>query len=199
MAIGALAGLCLLPAAAAIAQTALNWSADDAKRVAALTASGRRIEGTDVIVFHPASLLPSNADRLLRLLDRGVPALRKRVGVHDWQAVPAGRITYYLSDDTFVSHASGRGAVFIPMARVMDGRAPYFHEAAHELLASTRRGGSSGADAGAVRRPLWLTEGLADYVAQLVVTDTGITETGPFAVWRSTRRRCDLRRAGQDA
>jgi hypothetical protein len=56
------------------------------------------------------------------------------------------------------------------MARVRDGRAPFLHEATHELLAS-KRGGV---------RPLWLTEGMADYVARLVAEESGITEEGPF-------------------
>ena len=163
-------------------QTALNWSADDGARIAALTTAGRRIEGAHVIVWHPTSLPPADADRLLRRLDPAVAALRARVGTHEWQAVPTGRITFYLSDDSFVSHASGRAAVFVPMARVLDGRAPYLHEATHEFLASTVTGPPPPAGSGpAARRPLWLSEGVPDYIAQLVATETGMTEEGPFA------------------
>jgi hypothetical protein len=165
----------------AAAQTALNWSADDGARIEALAKGGRRIEGAHMVVWHPPSLLPSDADRILRRLDPAIAALWTRVGTHDWQAVPKGRITFYLSDDSFVSHASGRGAVFVPMARVIDGRAPYLHEATHELLASTRVDPAPSAGAPPVRRPLWLTEGLPDYVAQLVATEIGMTEEGPFA------------------
>ena len=129
-----------MTAAGGHTQTALNWSADDGARIEVLAKSGRRIEGADIIVWHPATLPPSDADRLLRRLNRAVAALRARVGSHGWQAVTTERITFYLSDDTFVSHASGRAAVFVPMARVLDGRAPYLHEATHELLASTASG-----------------------------------------------------------
>lgn len=168
-------------AGVAPAQTALNWSADDAARIAALEKGGRRIEGAHMVVWHPPSLLPSDADRILRRLDPAIVALWTRVGTHDWQAVPKGRITFYLSDDSFVSHASGRGGVFVPMARVIDGRAPYLHEATHELLASTRMDPAPAAGTPPVRRPLWLTEGLPDYVAQAVATEIGMTEEGPFA------------------
>jgi hypothetical protein len=165
----------------AVAQPALNWSADDGARIDALATGGRRIEGAHMVVWHPPSLRPSDADRILRRLDPAIAALWTRVGAHDWQAVPKGRITFYLSDDSFVSHASGRGAVFVPMARVIDGRAPYLHEATHELLASTHVDLAPSTGAPPVRRPLWLTEGLPDYVAQLVATDIGMTEEGPFA------------------
>ncbi len=171
----------LCAAEPARAQTALNWSADDGARIDALAKGGRRIDGAHMVVWHPPSLLPSDADRILRRLDPAIAALWARVGTHDWQAVPKGRITFYLSDDSFVSHASGRGAVFVPMARVIDGRAPYLHEATHELLASTRMDPAPAAGTPPVRRPLWLTEGLPDYVAQLVATEIGMTEEGPFA------------------
>ena len=116
----------------------------------------------------------------MKRLDPAVAGLWRRVGTHDWQAVPKGRITYYLSDDTFVAHASGRSAVFVPMARVKDGRAPFLHEATHELLASTRVAPAPTDGAASIRRPLWFTEGLPDYIARLVADEVGITEEGPF-------------------
>jgi hypothetical protein len=174
-------GALVATATTAQAQPALDWSADDGARVAALAKAGRRIEGAHMALWHPPSLLPSDADRILRRLDPAIAALWTRVGTHDWQAVPKDRLTFYLSDDTFVSHASGRGAVFVSMARVLDGRAPYLHEATHELLASTRTGPAPATRQPPVRRPLWLTEGLPDYIAQVVATETGMTEEGPFA------------------
>ena len=165
----------------AAAQTALNWSADDGARIAALEKTGRRVEGANIVLWHPPSLLPSDADRIRRLIDPAVGALRAKVGRHAWQVVPAERITYYLSDDTFVSHASGRAAVFVPMARVRDGRAPYLHEAVHELLASSATDPAPAEGQPRRLRPLWLTEGLPDYIAQLVAAEIGIIEQGPFA------------------
>jgi len=135
-------------------------------------------EGEHVILWFPKSLQQTDAEALIKRLDPGVAGLWKRVGTHSWQAVRKGKITYYISDDAFVSHASGRSAVFIPMARVRDGRAPFLHEATHELLASTRRGGRPPIPS----RPLWLTEGLPDYIARLVAADLGTTESGPFDV-----------------
>jgi hypothetical protein len=176
-----LASCCILVAAAnSRAQQALNWSADDGKRVESLVKGGGKIEGAHVIMYFSPSLPRADADALVRRLDPAVEGLWRQVGVHDWQAVPKGKITYYLHDDAFVAHASGHSAVFVPMARVKDGRAPFLHEATHELLASRRPTSATSSKAKPVRYPLWLTEGLAEYIARLVADQLGIIEEGPF-------------------
>lgn len=164
-------------AAPAAAQQALNWSADDGQRIEMLRTKGDHIDATNLVLWFPPSLPRAEAEALARRLDPAVAGLWARVGTHDWQVVPKSRITYYLSDDAFVAHASGRGAVFVPMARVKDGRAPFLHEAVHELLASRRLRPAS---PDGPRAPLWLTEGLPDYVARVVAAELGITEEGPF-------------------
>src|SRR5262245_39712075 len=163
------------------AQQALNWAADDGKRITELEARGIRSEGTYAVVWMPPDLM-SEPERkaLVDRLDRGVLALRALIGTHDWQVVRDQKINYYLSADQFVSHASGRAAVFVPVARVQDGRAPYLHEAGHELLARASPRGLM-AD-GRPRISLWLSEGLADYVGQTAARRAGITEGDVFAV-----------------
>jgi hypothetical protein len=174
-------GCILATPALAFAQQPLNWAADDGKRVAVLAKDGSRIDGQNVIIWFPPTLSRADAEALLKRIDPAVAGLWHRVGIHDWQLVPKGKITYYLVDDAFVAHASGRSAVFVPMARVRDGRAPFLHEATHELLASRRNEPSSArGSATPVVRPLWLTEGLPDYIARLVAQESGITEEGPF-------------------
>jgi len=168
----------LLVASVAGAQQPLNWAAEDGHRVAALEKDGFRLEGAHVILWCPTSLARADAEALLARLDPGVAGLWRRVGTHAWQAVREGKLTYYLSEDAFVAHASGRGVVFVPMARVRDGRAPFLHEATHELLASTRVDEASRGPR--TLRPLWLTEGMPDYIARLVAADVGTTEVGPF-------------------
>jgi hypothetical protein len=163
-----------------VAQQPLNWAADDGNRVEKLTKEGSRLEGVNLILWFPKSLAPDDAKALVQRLDPAVEGLWRRVGIHDWQSISKGKITYYLCDDAFVSHASGRSAVFVPMARVKDGNAPYLHEATHELLRS-KLGPlpRKGADPSQIR-PLWFTEGLPDYVAHVVADEVGITEEGPF-------------------
>ena len=165
---------------------ALNWAADDGKRVAELTASGERREGKLVILFTPAGVIDDKEEAaLLERLDRGMAVLRELVGRHPWQVVTADKITYYVSSDRFVAHASGRAAVFIPLIRLQDGRAPYLHEAGHELLAYFSQPltpDPARAERVRTTRPLWLTEGLADYVAHTAAARAGITEGDVFDI-----------------
>jgi len=163
----------------------LDWAADDQKRIAEL-ASGERREGTQVVLITPAGALPDAEEvALLERLDRGVAALRDVVGRHAWQVVGDQKITYYISADRFVAHASGRGAVFVPLARVQDGKAPFLHEAGHELLATFRRPitpDPGQRDRVVASRPLWLGEGLADYVAQTAAARASISEGDVFDI-----------------
>jgi len=133
----------LLLAPLAIAQQPLNWAKEDGNRGAALEKDGFRLEGEHAILWCPRSLARADAEEILKRVDPGVAGLWRRVGTHAWQAVPKGRITHYLSEDTFVAHASDRGAVFVPMARVRDGRAPFLHVANHPAAVSAHFGGIS--------------------------------------------------------
>jgi hypothetical protein len=165
---------------------ALDWSADDGKRVDELKAKGERREGTMVVLFTPPGAIDDAEEAaLLERLDKGVAALRAVIGRHPWQAVKEDRITYYISADRFVSHASGRGAVFVPLSRVQDGRAPFLHEAAHEWLSPDER--EAGRDPARLDRiwrdhPLWLTEGLADYTAFTAAARAGVKDGDVFAI-----------------
>jgi hypothetical protein len=164
----------------------LNWNADDEKRIAALTASGERREGKLVVLFTPAGAVDDGEDvALLERLDKGIQELRDVVGRHPWQGIGEQKITYYVCDERFVAHATGRAAVFIPLVRLQDGRAPYLHEAGHELLSTGVPPGPPDPERVArVRalRPLWLTEGLADYVAQTAATRAGVAEGDVFDI-----------------
>jgi hypothetical protein len=179
----------------------LNWAGDDEKRVAELAASGKRDEGTHVILWTPPGALGDGDRRaLVERLDRGVAALRELVGTHPWQIVRDQKITYYISPDRFVAHASGRAAVFMPLIRLQDGKAPYFHEATHELLAMAETRGAVDAQRMAPigTRPLWLVEGLPDYVALTAAAKVGVAEGDVFDIGGldGVDRACAARLAG---
>jgi hypothetical protein len=159
----------------------LDWSADDGKRVADLAARGRRIDGTEVVVWTPVSVSEADQRALVARLDRGVAAVRAMIGKHAWQVVGGDKITYYVSEDRFPSHATARAAVFIPLARVQDDRAPYLHEAVHELLstAATRKMIES---PGMPSQPIWFAEGIADYIAGAVAAKAGLTGGDVFDI-----------------
>ncbi|MFN8580818.1 MAG: hypothetical protein U0163_07580 [Gemmatimonadaceae bacterium] len=104
-------------------------------------------------------------------------------------AAIGGTVTYYtLSPTRFVSHASGLGAVFISVSRVRNGTAPAIHEALHELLAPRppfwwdEYPDSASQAAHRAQQPLWLTEGMPDYLAQLAATRAGVHEGDVFRI-----------------
>lgn len=166
----------------ALAQTQaqpLNWAGDDGARVEELKKHGARTEGEHVVLWTPADAL-TNEQRhdLVTRLDRGLPAIRRLVGRHSWQAIGDQKMTYYVSADRFISHATGRAAVFIPLVRVQDGKAPFFHEATHEFLAA-RRSAAIDPTRGAPP-PLWLMEGIADFIGQSAAGQAGVVEGDVF-------------------
>jgi len=109
-------------------------------------------------------------------------------GPYPWQRIARRPVEFYLSPGRFVSHASGKGAVFVSLTRVRQGTAPLLHEAAHELLAPTalffpyEHADSVVAESVAVRFPHWLSEGLADYLAQSTAAATGFREGDVFEI-----------------
>ena len=172
----------------------LNWSTDDSARVEELKKSGVRTEGAHVVVWTPADALTDEQRRdLVTRLDRGLPVVRRLIGRHAWQVVGDEKITYYVSRDRFVSHATGRGAVFIPVLRVQDGKAPFFHEVSHEYLARRPEGARDRARPGS--RPLWLMEGLADFIGQSAADEAGVVEGDVFDTGglRGVDRVCAMR------
>jgi hypothetical protein len=91
--------------------------------------------------------------------------------------------TYYFRLDTFISHASGAGFVSIPFWRIKQGRAPWLHEAVHEML-NTKAGAWTNAsvpdEVWKNNMPLWLSEGLADYISLRVSQDHHLPQYDVF-------------------
>ena len=172
------------------AAQALNWSDEDSARVAWLEANGRRIKGKAAIVWAPPdSLSASHQAALVDSIDAGLVLLRRMIApLRPWQRISERPIRYYFSTGRFVAHASGNDAVFIPINRVLSGLAPYLHEASHELLAPTAPFyGWEYADtlrgaAAARNMPLWLFEGVPDYLAQSAAQVGNLQEGDVFEI-----------------
>jgi len=168
----------------------LNWDGDDSAHVAFLTTHGRAYTGAQVIVWAPPDSL--DAKWLAAFVDSlatSLAALRRLMGApYTWQRIGQHPVTFYLSPGRFVSHASGVGAVFISLTRVRSGSAPYLHEASHELLAGPapfapyEYADSAESERAAARYPLWLSEGLPDYLAQATASATGFHEGDVFGI-----------------
>jgi hypothetical protein len=142
------------------------------------------------VVWAPADSLDARwLEAFLDSLDRGLAHLEELVGgPHPWQRIGGRPVQFYLSPGRFVSHASGRDAVFISLSLVRARRAPFLHEAAHELLAGPfpfypyEHPDSAAEEAAAARFPLWLGEGLPDVLAQTAAAATGFPEGDVFQI-----------------
>jgi hypothetical protein len=145
-----------------------------------LTTTGERREGKLVVLFTPSGVVADPEEAaLLERLDKGVQELWAVVGRHPWQVVGEEKISYYISRDQFISHGTWRAAVFITLVRLQDGRAPYLHEAAHELLAP-RLGPANAPPLDSIAG--WLDEGMAEYVALTAAARAGVSEGRPFDI-----------------
>lgn len=185
---------CLVPAIVhgqgQAAARALNWGADDSARVAFLAGNGYRVERAHAILWAPRDSIDEGWMRALAdTLDRGVQRMRRLMKApYPWQRLGDRPVTFYLAPGRFISHGTGSGAVFIPVSRVKERLAPFLHEAAHELLApaapfyypefaDTLEGARVSSST-----PLWLFEGLPDYLALSVAPAIGLNEGDVFAV-----------------
>lgn len=174
----------------AAAPTPIDWSEDDSARVAFLTAYGRTYASPPIIVWAPIdSLDPGWLAPFTDSLAAAVRGLKALIGgPRPSQRLGSRPIRFYLSPGRFVSHADGRGGVFISLARVRHWDAPFLHEAAHELLIPPppfypfEYPDSLAEEKAAAGFPFWLSEGLPDYLAQTTAAATGFPEGDVFAI-----------------
>jgi hypothetical protein len=168
----------------------LDFSASDSANIAWLEANGRRTEGQQIVLWAPPEQMSGEWQAALTdSVDRGVAALRRQIGSPlSWQRIGTRSIRYYLVPDRLISHATGKDVVFISMLRVQDGRAPYLHEAVHELLAPEapffydEYPDTTQAEAVLQSMPYWLEEGLPDVLAQRAASEAGTREGDVFAI-----------------
>jgi hypothetical protein len=176
--------------AQASAPVPIDWSHEDSSRVAFLVANGRSYGSGSVTVWAPAdSLDQAWLECFSDSLAAGVRGLSMLIGgPYAWQRLGTRPIHYYFSPGRFVSHADGRGGVFISLNRVREHNATFLHEAAHELLVPPapfypfEYPDSLAKERAAAAFPFWLSEGLPDYLAQTTSASTGFREGDVFEI-----------------
>ncbi|MFN8571248.1 MAG: hypothetical protein U0132_04270 [Gemmatimonadaceae bacterium] len=176
--------------AQATAAKPLDWSAEDSSRIAELRASGQQVTRPHAVLWAPRdSIARATLAALADSVDRGLTAVMELIGAPmSWQRIGSNPVIYYLSPNRFVSHASGLGAVFIAVSRVRDGTAPFLHEALHELLAPhppfwwDEYPDSINQAEHRAQQPLWLMEGMPDYLAQVAADRAGVHEGDVFQI-----------------
>ncbi|MEQ1506030.1 MAG: hypothetical protein ABMB14_27610 [Myxococcota bacterium] len=149
----------------------------DADCVRSARRDGRALAGSGVVLRVPSDA-PWARD-LSRDVFAGVGAARRFLATHGLDA--GGGIEILVCDRAVIGHAPGGPFVFLSVAMVEQGRAPWLHESLHVLLRGDRDWLTDVDEATADRdMPLWLVEGLPDYVAQSVAESTGVGNPGPF-------------------
>jgi hypothetical protein len=151
------------------AQNQLSGPAEDAERIARLTAGGVRIErGAVTAWFSSGAMTAEEMQGVVERLVTGVAAIESFVRTpRRWQTSRQRGVTYFFDDAPFfIPHATINRQVLVPVSRLRDGKAPLLHETTHALLTPPQG-----------RRPLaWLTEGIAAYVAKSVSAEKGMKE-----------------------
>lgn len=154
----------------------------DSANIIYLINNGTKITHGKAIAWYPKDSLPlSKMEELTIMLSNGIDRAEKYIHAPlSWQLHTAGEpYTFYFRYDQFISHASRAGFVSIPFGRIKNNKAPWLHEVIHEILYS-RSGSWYSLDISdnefKSSMPLWLFEGLPDYIA----IDISSKENWPF-------------------
>lgn len=146
---------------------AQGWGDNDSLRVIQLHQRGVQVERDRIVAWFPTdSLSRQRMEGIADTLNRGVLQAEQLIGApFHWQEFSGKPITFYFSPEKFISHASWDGLVFIPFWRIKAGQSPWLHEALHIIFRSNKGSwGNVSREERAAMMPLWLTEGLPDYV-----------------------------------
>lgn len=154
--------------------TVPNLYPGDSAGITHLIKNGTKLSKGRVIVWFPKdSLSTKRMNEILDTLNIGIVAAEKFIKAPlTWQVHRNGApYTFYFRPDQFISHASCAGFVSIPFWRIKQGKAPWLHEAVHEML-NTNTGNwfneSIPEEIWVKNMPLWLSEGLPDYISMQV-------------------------------
>jgi hypothetical protein len=143
----------------------------DSLNIIYLINNGVKISEDKVICWFPKdSLSAKQMNEITNRINTGIREAGKFIHApFAWQLhQPAEPYTFYFRFDRFVSHASQSGFVSIPFWRIKEGKSPWLHEVIHEMLYT--KTGSWYANTITDKEhdekmPLWLFEGLPDYIS----------------------------------
>jgi len=161
----------------------------DTLNITYLIKNGVKIsDGKATCWFPKDSLSEKQMSEITAMMSAGIKGAETFINAPlSWQLHhPDEPYTFYFRYDKFVSHASHAGFVSIPFWRIKEGKAPWLHEVIHEMLYTTtgRWDSPDITDEEANEQmPLWLLEGLPDYISLKVC----LTEQLPcFDVFSNT-------------
>jgi len=164
-----------------------NVHSGDSANIDYLIKNGVYQKKGKVIAWFPKdSLSNKRMHEILDTLNIGITAAEKFIKAPlFWQVQQKNDYyTFYFRLDSFISHASFAGFVSIPYWRIKEGKAPWLHEAIHEML-NTKRGNWLNATVSrkdlSENMPLWLSEGLPEYIATKVSQQHNLPHFDPHS------------------
>ncbi len=143
----------------------------DSLNITYLINNGTKITNGKVVAWFPKdSLTEKRMNEITKMLNAGIRGAEKFINAPlPWQVHPPNEpYTFYFRFDRFVSHASHAGFMSIPFRRIKEGKAPWLHEVIHEMLYSKSESMLSDSLTEKEldeKMPLWLFEGLPDYIS----------------------------------
>ncbi|MEO8146420.1 MAG: hypothetical protein ABI723_02225 [Bacteroidia bacterium] len=143
----------------------------DSLNITYLVNNGVKISDRQVICWFPKdSLSARRMNEIADMINIGISGAEKFINAPlSWQLHrPDEPYTFYFRLDRFISHASRYGFVSVPFWRIKDGKAPWLHEVIHEMLYSKTGSWNSNnvtEKEWSEKMPLWLFEGLPDYIS----------------------------------
>jgi len=143
----------------------------DSLNITYLIHHGDKVEKGKAICWFPKdSLSKERMNAIADTINIGITAAEKFINAPlDWQAHSFNDpYIFYFRFDSIISHASTAGFVSVSFWRINTGKAPWLHEAMHEMLYSKKEswfGKSITEEEQMKNMPLWLHEGLADYIS----------------------------------
>jgi hypothetical protein len=159
----------------------------DSLNIANLVNNGIKItKGKAICWFPKDSLSEETMNQIVDTINIGIAAAGKFINAPlTWQMHPMDEpYVLYFRSDRFISHASCFGFVSIPFWRIKSGKAPWLHEVLHEMLYSKNdKWFSPGMTEKFANEnmPLWLYEGLPDYIAMQVARQNHLTHFDVFS------------------
>jgi hypothetical protein len=147
-----------------------NLYEGDSIHIVALIKNGIEVKRGKAICWFPKdSMSARRMNEIADTLNIGITGAEKfiRGSLPERLPLTGAAYTFYFRPDSFISHASMAGFVSIPFWRIKEGKAPWLHEALHEMLTAGEIKWFSKSiteEFFMKNMPLWLSEGLPTYI-----------------------------------
>jgi hypothetical protein len=121
-------------------------------------------------------------NEIVDTINLGITLADKYIGgPFEWQLFKDKQLTYYFCPGNFMSTTSKDGDIFISIQRAQNNQSPWLHEAMHILLRSKNGNWRPKSNPMNIfKMPMWLTEGMPEYLAMKISNDYHIPKFDLF-------------------